>query len=142
MGALDAPIGALSKTLIEKFGGDVVLRQVRKTAEYDTSTGTQATHARDRIIKAVREQYKARFGSSKNAGATAGDLQLTIAATGLNDEPLYGPPTEADTIVIGYRNFGSRSKPKIKGGEEYRILDIDEVMSGDAIALYVLHVRR
>ena len=123
MGTLDAPARKLSVKLIEKFGKQITLRFVSAGA-YDPDTLSSAITPTDQTVRAIIEQYRARFQMGETGSAVReGDRQAWIAAKGLTRAP-----TTADRVVID--------------SEEYEILNLDPVYSGDQVAIYALHVRR
>ena len=94
--ALNTALRSLASTLLDKFGGDITLRQVT-TGAYNTTTGASAETTTDTAIRGLLEDVALR---EVNDLIQAGDKRLTVAAA---DVP--SAPTTADRIVIGARNL-------------------------------------
>lgn len=143
MGALDTALPSVAKQLLAQFGTLIVLRQMNE-GEYNTTTGRRERTSRDRVVKGLFEPYKARFALERSAsGARGSDLQVTIAALQDGDPDLFRAPSETDRVVLGdWVNHGTDALPDIHGGQVHEIIHVDPVYSGEAVALYVLHVKR
>ena len=122
MAVLDAPLRGAAKTLIRRFGKAVTI-QARTGQRYDTSTrravGTMEQDFPWKVVVEFVTEKEAR-GSSM---IKAGDLKLTGAAKGLGIEP-------------------DLKHQLIFGEQEYKIVKVDPIYSGEEIATYTVYARR
>ncbi len=118
MGLLDAPIRAVSKSLLGTFGTSVKIRQVTVGA-YNTTTGAPATSTEDVTVKGLLEQYA---GHEIGDAIKVGDRKLTIAASSLT----FTPGTEEQVLI---------------GQETYRVIRVEQILATDQAALFVMQIR-
>jgi hypothetical protein len=123
---LDAPLRAVSKTLLDTFGTAGTITRVTVDTDYKPKRGTQSETLTTTSVNGVLENYRAIdpsvFAESARPVRTT-DQKYTVPATDLS----FTPDVD-DRVTIGSDN--------------YRIVNVRQVMSGDQAALVVLQLRR
>jgi hypothetical protein len=118
MGLLDAPLRAVSKNLMAKFGTSCTIRSVTHGA-YSATAGKSVESVLDTATRGVLEEYRAHeFGDTVKVG----DRKLTVAAS----ELAFTPDTE-DRVLIG--------------STLYRVIRVETVQATDEAALYQFQIR-
>lgn len=124
MTELDNELGPLALELIEEFGKLVQYTKVSE-GEYDPETGSATPSGEPVDVKAIVEDYDLQgSGAGFAAGLIeTGDKKLTLAGASFDEEP-----TPSDIFGID--------------GEDFTILNVKNVYSGELVALYVCQARK
>lgn len=123
MSILDGPLRTVAQTVLNTFGKAGTLVLVTPGA-YDPATGNTAAPTEASFsVRAISEQYKARFAIAESDGVRQGDLQRTIAALGVSRQPANTDRYTEDSIT-------------------YKVVHVDIVSGGDLGVLYILHLKR
>lgn len=119
-GALDTKMRATAQRLVDKFGKPVTLR--RTTSTFDPDTGTTTEGTTDHSVNAVIEPYDQRL--IDGSIIQTGDMQASFPAKDLS----VTPSTATDIIIMD--------------GDEWQIVNVGFIWSGEEVALFQAHVRK
>ena len=125
--SLSTKLNAIASKLINKFGTPLTLTTY-VDGGYNIATATNAKVATSVSLMGLVEEYAERIrflGNKLEVGTQiiAGDKKLTIAANDVKTVPKAGNQV---TVL----------------GDTYNITGIASAISGEGIALYVLHIRK
>jgi len=119
---LDTKMRAKTKELIEKFGKVVDIRRTTRTP-YDGSTGTGGGENTP-VDHSVYITPPTRFKTKNMDGTVITTEELVVSIAAL-DAPVI-PDKDTDTFLID--------------GTERKITDIEEVWSGELVAMYTMRL--
>lgn len=119
---LDSTLRPLARRLVDSFGKAITLRRVSK-GTYDPATGsltgqTTADYPTNGVVRALEEKHL------KNTLVEAGDMEITVAADGLD----IAPDPSTDLVIVGL--------------DTWDIISVEPIFSGELVALYNLIVRK
>jgi len=119
-GALDAEMRDLAVELIDEYGKAITV--VRESTSFDPATGETTTTTTDHLVNSAPPEDFA-FSRIDGTLIQQGDTVVQVQAKSLTITPL-----DSDKIKID--------------GDNWNVVQVGKVYSGELVALFVVHLRR